>query len=136
MTAPATPLQGARLLVVEDEAMVAMMVEDQLTDLGCIVIGVVASVASALKAIEQSATVLDAAVLDINLGGDKAYPIAERLMELGIPFIFATGYGVSGVAPDFTQVPTLSKPSTAKSLEAMLVSVLPGHVPGIDARVL
>ena len=121
MTAPMR-LAGRRLLIVEDEALVAMMLEDMLATLGCVVVDVAASVSRGLAAVEQSQ--LDAAVLDINLGAEKVYPVAERLAAGGVPFIFATAYGVAGIAPDFARVPALAKPFGAAALEAALVSVL------------
>ena len=125
MMAADSVLSGLRLLVVEDEAMVAMMIEDQLTDLGCIVVGVVASVSAGLAAIEEKASRLDAAVLDINLGDEKVYPVAGRLTDRGIPFIFSTGYSLAGIDAEFARTPTLSKPFGPKALEATLISVLP-----------
>lgn len=125
MMAADSVLSGLRLLVVEDEAMVAMMIEDQLTDLGCIVVGVVASVSEGLAAIEEKASRLDAAVLDINLGDEKVYPVADRLIDRGIPFIFSTGYSLAGIDAEFARTPTLSKPFGPKALEATLISVLP-----------
>jgi CheY-like chemotaxis protein len=123
MTA-ALKLSGLRLLVVEDEALVAMMIQDYLADLGCVVVGVAASVAKGLAAIEDKASILDGAVLDVNLGGEKVYPVAERLVERGIPFIFSTGYGLAGIAPDFARIPTLSKPFAPRDLAAMLAEVI------------
>ena len=125
MMASDSVLSGLRLLVVEDEAMVAMMIEDQLTDLGCIVVGVVASVSEGLAAIEEKTSLLDAAVLDINLGDEKVYPVADRLIDRGIPFIFSTGYSLAGIDAHFARTPTLSKPFGPKALEAKLISVLP-----------
>ena len=116
-------LAGLRMLIVEDEAMVAMMLEDQLMEFGCVVVGVAGSVSEGLAKIEIVAPDLDAAVLDVNLGGEKVYPVAEKLTERGVPFIFATGYGTAGIAPAFARVPTLAKPYTPKALEDMLASV-------------
>jgi CheY-like chemotaxis protein len=124
MTA-AAKLSGLRLLVVEDEALVAMMIQDYLADLGCVVVGVAASVSKGLAAIEDKASILDGAVLDVNLGGEKVYPVAERLVERGIPFIFSTGYGLAGIAPDFARIPTLSKPFGPRDLAAMLSKAIP-----------
>ncbi len=124
MMAEALALAGSRLLLVEDEAMVAMMIEDQLTALGCVVVSVVASVSAGLAAIDRKASALDAAVLDVNLGNEKVYPVAERLKERGIPFIFSTGYGLAGIAPGFSGIPAIAKPFGSKALEATLVSAL------------
>ena len=123
MTAPMI-LAGRRLLIVEDEALVAMMLEDMLAGLGCVVVDVAGSVSRGLAAVEDAAADLDAAVLDVNLGAEKVYPVAERLAAGGAPFIFATAYGVAGIAPDFARIPALAKPFSAAALEAALVSVL------------
>ena len=117
-------LSGARLLVVEDETLVAMMVEDILADLGCIVVAVAGSVERGLSIANDPQAALDAAVLDVNLGGEKVYPVAEALAAKGVPFVFATGYGVAGIAPRFSHVPALAKPYEQRALEAALTAVL------------
>src|SRR5471032_1103864 len=83
-------LSGRRILVVEDEVMVAWALEDMLTGLGCAVVGPAARVKQALAMI--SAGAIDAAVLDVNLNGEKSYPVADALAVLGVPFVFSTGY--------------------------------------------
>src|SRR5882757_8747716 len=103
-------LSGIRLLVVEDETMIALMLEDMLDDFGCIVVDVAGTLARGLALVANEALSLDGAVLDVNLGGEKVYPIAERLATRGVPFIFCTGYGSTGLPPDFAHVPTLAKP--------------------------
>ncbi len=124
MMMAAAVLAGLRMLIVEDEAMVAMMLEDQLMELGCIVVGVAGSVSEGLAKLDTVAAELDAAVLDVNLGGEKVFPVAEELTARGVPFIFATGYGTAGLAPDFALTPTLAKPYSPQALEAMLASVV------------
>lgn len=118
------PLTGVRLLLVEDEAMVAMMIEEMLTDLGCVVVEVAGTLARGLSLAEDGAQTLDAAVLDINLGGDKVYPVAERLAASGVPFVFSTGYGLAGISPDFARIPALAKPFRPEALEAALMAAL------------
>jgi DNA-binding response OmpR family regulator len=88
-------LGDKRVLVVEDEAIVAMLVEDELREAGAEVVGPAASVGGALRLIEAAAKDggLSAAVLDINLQGRAVAPVADRLAALGVPFVFATGYG-------------------------------------------
>ncbi|MEI9891042.1 MAG: response regulator [Caulobacteraceae bacterium] len=95
------PTSALRILVVEDEMMVAMLVEDMLTDLGHEVAGVAHSLSSALSMIEAKAGEFDLAVLDINLSGEPSFPAARRLMERGTPFLFATGYGAMGLEEPF-----------------------------------
>lgn len=118
------PLAGLRLLLVEDEAIVALMIEEMLNDLGCIVVDVAGTVSRGLSFVETAARTLDAAVLDVNLGGEKVYPVAEKLAANGVPFVFSTGYGVAGIAPDFARIPALAKPYSAKALEAALLTAL------------
>ncbi|MDU0365389.1 response regulator [Rhizobium sp. 25PS6] len=97
-----------RILVVEDEALVAMMMEDILEELG----HEVGAVASRLEDARELARTgdFDLAILDVNLDGQPSYPIAEALKERGIPFAFATGYGNKGLDRSFDGIPTLAKP--------------------------
>jgi CheY-like chemotaxis protein len=97
-----------RILIVEDETMIAMMVEDFLEDLGWDVVGWAGGTERAL-AMAQDAEI-DAALLDINLRGQDTFAVADILSERHIPFVFATGYGTDGVADRFRGVPTLTKP--------------------------
>jgi CheY-like chemotaxis protein len=97
-----------RILVVEDEAMVSMLLEDMVLDCGCEIIGPVARFEAAL-ALAQTAE-FDLAVLDLNLNGTLSYPIAEVIRARGIPVIFATGYGAAGLLDKFRDCPTLQKP--------------------------
>ncbi len=120
----ALTLAGVRMLLVEDEMMVAMMLEDHLESLGCVVVATATSVSTGLAAVEQQALALDAALLDVNLGGEKVYPVAERLAERGIPFIFSTAYEPSSIVADFAQRPVLSKPYGPRALEEMLLATL------------
>ncbi|MDB5693463.1 MAG: response regulator [Alphaproteobacteria bacterium] len=86
-------LGGKRVLVVEDEAMVAMLIEDMLAELGCEVVGPAMRLEHALQLAETGA--IDAAVLDINLGGVRSDPVADILERRGVPTLFVTGYGQS-----------------------------------------
>ncbi|HZZ35245.1 MAG TPA: response regulator [Caulobacteraceae bacterium] len=123
--APSAVLAGRRLLIVEDEALVAMMLEDMLAGLGCVVVEVAGSVSEGLALAGDASLALDAAVLDVNLGGEEVYPVAEKLSAGGVPFVFSTGYGVAGIAPGFARVPALAKPFTPRALASALLSVLP-----------
>jgi CheY-like chemotaxis protein len=120
----ADPLSGLRLLVVEDEALVAMQLEDMLGELGCVVVDVAGTVSRGVALAADAEVRLDGAILDVNLGGEKVYPVAERLAERGVPFVFCTGYGLSGISGEFAHVPTLAKPYDAKELRDLLVSGL------------
>ena len=104
-------LRDRRILVVEDEALVAMLAEDELLQAGARVVGPAASVGEALRLIETAAADggLSAAVLDINLAGERVNPVADRLAALGVPFLFATGYG-EGCDTGGHAAPMLHKP--------------------------
>lgn len=103
-----TELSGLRVFVVEDEGFVAMMIEDMLEDLGC---HVAASVARLTEACTIAATIeADLALLDVNLGGESVFPVAEILRERSIPFVFSTGYGASGLPAGFAGHLVLGKP--------------------------
>ena len=97
-----------RILVVEDEAMISMLLEDMVLDCGGEIVGPVAKFDDALV-LAQTAE-FGVAVLDLNLNGILSYPIAEIIRERGIPVIFATGYGADGVLDRFSDCPTLQKP--------------------------
>ncbi|RWF71573.1 MAG: response regulator [Mesorhizobium sp.] len=108
-------LAGLHVLVVEDAFLVAMDLSDLLTDCGCDVIGPASSVKQALEKMEGVA--LDGAVLDVNLAGERSFPIAEILSSRGIPFLFLTGYDSTTVFPDeFQYAPRLSKPVDGRAL--------------------
>jgi CheY-like chemotaxis protein len=100
---------GARVMVVEDESLVAMMLCDMLEDLGCAVIGPTATVTGALALLEGGAPP-DLALLDVNLGGENACAVADALARRAVPFIFVSGYGRSGIDPRYAQAPVLPKP--------------------------
>jgi CheY-like chemotaxis protein len=117
-------LKGRRLLVVEDEAMIALTIQDMLETLGCVVVGVASNLHRGLAMACNEQLQLDAAVLDINLSGEQVYPVAERLKARGIPFIFSTGYGRESRAPSFATTPTLNKPYEPEDLEETLVNLL------------
>jgi PAS domain S-box-containing protein len=89
---PGQALTGRRILLVEDEPLVAMDVDQALVALGCQVVGPAATLAEALRLAEEEAPRLDAAVLDVNLGGQAAFPVADLLVRHGVPVVFATGY--------------------------------------------
>jgi CheY-like chemotaxis protein len=114
----AVMLAGKRVLVVEDEAVVSMLLEDFLDDMGCNVVAVAARLDDAM---EKARTVmLDIAVLDVNLAGQQSYPVADILLTRNIPFVFATGYGVAGLSAEFQHAPVLSKPFKQAQLAEVL----------------
>jgi len=101
-------LLGRLVLIVEDEALVAMLLEDALIDAGCTIMGPAASVEQALGLLAQARP--DAAVIDLNLGGETSTPVADALAEAGVPFLVATGYGAEGLPPGHQHVTVLTKP--------------------------
>ncbi len=101
-------LEGLRVLVVEDEALVSFLVEEYLTEMGC---DVVATAHTLEDALEKARTLdIDGGVLDVNLNGKLSYPVADMLDERGLRVVFATGYGTSGLPSRFAGIPVLSKP--------------------------
>jgi CheY-like chemotaxis protein len=115
-------LEGKTILVVEDETMVSFLIEDMLGELGCESILLASSVNEALETLNGHKP--DAAVLDANLSGQFAFPVATRLAEAKIPFVFATGYGRSGIPNEWAANPVIQKPFTREALEAALRSLL------------
>jgi DNA-binding response OmpR family regulator len=115
-------LKGIRVLVVEDEFLVAMLIEDMLTSAGCVVAGPIPRLSDALDAVDRGT--YDAAVLDVNLGGDRVYPVADALSRRNVPFVFITGYGTSGLPGEYAERPRLGKPFKMADLLGMLSSVV------------
>jgi CheY-like chemotaxis protein len=111
-------LTGLRVLVVEDEMMVSMLIEDMLEDLGCTVVGPAARLDEALALARD--TEIDCAVLDVNLGGQPIFPLADYLREKGAPFAFATGYGDAGLREIDRGSPVLQKPFRETDLARVL----------------
>jgi CheY-like chemotaxis protein len=111
-------LRGRRVLVVEDEALVAMLIEAGLRDAGAYIVGPASTVDEALTLIEMSAHSggLDAAVLDINLGGSTITPVADRLVAFDVPFVFGTGYDQAWAHEIDTAAPVLTKPFSTDAL--------------------
>ena len=116
-------MKKRKVLLVEDEALVAMMMEDVLADLGWEVAGSFGDVAPTLDWLEKNDD-LDAAVLDINLGTENVFPVAEALKARGTPFTFLTGYTAPMGASKF-QTPVLNKPVDVAELERVLSGFRP-----------
>lgn len=122
LSAPFSPypsLMGFRVLVVEDEPLVSMLLEDMLDELGCVVAGTAASVAQALDLLMSNLEV-DAAVLDVNLGGEKVFPVADQLFRRRVPFAFSTGFGPADLAERYPTAPLLHKPYRPEALARAL----------------
>ena len=108
---------GLRVLVVEDEAMVALLLEEMIAELGYQVVGPVARLG---KAVEIASTeMIDAAILDINVDGKEVYPVAETLAARHIPFAFVSGYGKEGLRSSYRASPTLGKPFRRQDLQKL-----------------
>ncbi|MEI9890517.1 MAG: response regulator [Caulobacteraceae bacterium] len=111
-----------RLMLVEDEALIALMLEDMAEGMGCAVTGMAPRVALGVSMAESGD--FDVAILDVNVAGENVEPVAERLQARGIPFIFATGYGEAGVPLRFRDRPVVAKPFRAEQLEAAIQKVV------------
>jgi len=107
-----------RILLVEDEGLVALMLEDMLEDMGYDVAYSAASVSQAVAWIEAGGEA-DAALLDVNLGGESVFPVADLLKARGVPFAFSTGYGEAH-DPRFRETPLLGKPILVERLQEVL----------------
>lgn len=114
--------RGLRVLIVEDEATVAMLIEGMLEELGC---DIVASVPSLALAREFSVLGdFDLAMLDVNVAGELVFPVAHLLRERRIPFLFSTGYGSMGLPAEFLECPVLAKPfSQAELTEKLALAI-------------
>lgn len=104
-------LRDCRVLVVEDEWLVAEGLHAELAEVGAIVIGPAAGMADALDLIRRESNI-DGAILDINLRGEMVFPVADLLTERGIPFVFTTGYDASVIPKRFEHVVRCEKPTS------------------------
>ncbi|MBV9200106.1 MAG: response regulator [Alphaproteobacteria bacterium] len=120
-------LKGARVLVVEDEFLVASVIEDMLESAGCVVSGPMPRVADALKAMDHES--YDAAILDVNLAGDRVDAVAEALSRRNVPFMFVTGYAAGSLPVGFAERPRLSKPFKLADLLDTLSSIVKTPLP-------
>src|SRR5215204_90334 len=114
--------QKCRVLVIEDEALVAMLIEDMIHDSGDEMVGSACRLSDAMLLAQE--TQADVALLDINLGGALAYPVADVLRQRGVPIVFTTGYGSAGLIERFQDCPILDKPFDQPSLEHAIHTVL------------
>ncbi len=122
MDADTDPLRGLRVLVVEDETLVAMLIEEFLIEMGCEVALSASRLAKAFKGLQTFD--IDAAVLDVNVAGENVSHFVDALYQRGIPFVFASGYGAKGVDPRWSGRPVLQKPFTGTDLRMALLSSL------------
>ena len=110
-----------RVLIVEDESMLLMLLEDLLPEMGYQVAGAAGTVDDALSALERLE--IDVAVVDVNLGGTESFPVADALTERGIPFLFTTGYGSLGLPERYADTGVLQKPFRRQDLETALLQL-------------
>lgn len=119
MTEPPAPsLDGHQILVVEDEELISLMLVDVLEEFGAAILGPAGTVAEALRLVDTGGMTL--ALLDLSLKGEVVYPVADRLAELGVPFVFLTGYGQGHLAARHAGAPLLTKPFGATQLGELL----------------
>ncbi len=112
-----------RILLVEDEALVAMMITDMVEDFGHKVVASAARLADALTLARQAD--IDLAILDLNLNGERTFPVAEALKARGVTVVFSTGYGADALGPEWASATVLSKPFQPGDLEAILMRAVP-----------
>jgi two-component SAPR family response regulator len=116
-------IEGIRVFVVEDEALVAMNLEMILEDLGCVIVGPAMRFDRAEEMVNGNLPA-DAAILDVNVGGREVFPLASQLTERGMPIVFATGYDQSGIPSEWHDRPMLQKPYTSDDVARALQQAL------------
>lgn len=117
-----TEFSGVKVLVVEDEGLVAMMIERMLEALGCDVVASVASISKAMVVAGEAD--IDLALLDVNVAGARVFPVAGVLRARGIPFLFSTGYGAGGLPVEFSGHQVLNKPFSEEELQHKMALAL------------
>jgi len=115
-------LQGLRVLIVEDEHIVALALADDLEDHGAVIVGPASSVEGALELIDKHE--IEVAVLDIQLQSQMVFPVAEALTGLDVPFLFTSGFDASAVPREFAHVPQCEKPASAQTMVDMLARLV------------
>ena len=122
---PDSSIATPRLLVVEDEYLIRMLLEDMLADLGYDVAAAVGTIAEAREFAAHGD--FNAAILDVNLDGEESFPVAEILIKRGLPFVFVTGYGERSLPEPYRDRPALQKPFQGEQLKAVLAGILPAE---------
>ena len=120
-----SPLADLRILVVEDEVLIALEIEERLQRLGCEIVGPVGRLERALELARSTA--LDGALLDVNVKGGFVYPVAEELLARQVPVIFSTGYAPDTLPPVFRSLPCLRKPFGTGQLETVAQEAFVGR---------
>ncbi len=117
-----TNLAGIKVLVIEDEPLILMLIEDLLADCGCVIVAVATNLEDAMSRVQEKS--FDVAMLDVNLNGKQTFEVAKTIDSMQLPFVFSTGYGSVGIPPHLNHVPVLQKPFGEKELAAALAAVL------------
>ena len=116
-------LLGKRILLLEDEAIIAFAVEDMLIELGCTIVGPALNLDEAM-ALATNDQDIDAAILDVNINDARSYSVAQALEQRGVPFVFASGYDESGIAWDGEPVEIIAKPYRKDQIELAIIEML------------
>jgi len=116
-------LTGRNILIVEDESLVAMLLETILEDMGCATVGPISNIDDALKLLADNVP-LDGALLDVNVAGREVFPVAAALQARNIPFVFSTGYGEGGLPDEWRGLPVIQKPFTEAAVHDALIKAL------------
>lgn len=124
MTTTSRPL---RALVVEDEAIIAMLMEEMLSELGHTAVATAGRLEQATVAADSLD--FDVAIVDVNLAGQASYPVAEILTRRSIPFVFVSGYGSSGLRPEWQHVASVSKPVDTRQLGEAIARAMADPAP-------
>lgn len=118
-----TGIEGRKVLIVEDESLVAMLLETILEDMGCAPVGPASSVDEGVRLVHSEAG-LSCALLDVNVAGTTVFPVAEALKARGVPFVFSTGYGEGGLPDEWRGHPTIQKPFTEETVRDALFTAM------------
>jgi two-component SAPR family response regulator len=118
-------LTGLRVLVLEDEALLAMLLEDLLTELGCVLVGPFGHTDEAIAFLKAHPAGVDCGILDVNVAGQRSDAVALAFDRLGLPFVFSTGYDESALGERWRGKPCLRKPFRPADLERILLEVSP-----------
>jgi CheY-like chemotaxis protein len=121
-------LQGLRVIVVEDDSMICLLIEDMLLELGCKVVGTACDFRRAIELAQRDESI-DVAILDVNLGGRLVFPVADILSKRGIPFLFASGLGAGGLPADWQGHCSVQKPMTVAALANALGRAVQDRAP-------